>query len=109
MPGNTAPIYSSKGIIAWPTTPLNAINNDYIITSTSANVRDIVTAGTAGHFIQRLRYKASGSTTAAVSRIFINDGLGNASSNNFLYDEVSLPTTTATNASHLRPSCTLED
>lgn len=51
-----------------------------------------------GGFIQRLRFKAIGTNTASVARVFINNGSANTTAaNNSFYGEVSLPATTATN------------
>lgn len=110
MAANTLPIYSAKGTIQWgaqysgsPFFGVPALvtgNNSY--EGTGSGVMLVVSASAEGNFIQRLRFKASGSTTGSVARIFINNGNGlfNAtSSNNFLYDEVTLPAVTATSGS----------
>ena len=97
MPSNTSPIYSSAGDIQWTSTPLSAGNTAYDGTGTVATV---FTAGVSGSFIQRVRLKASGSTTATVARIYINNGSSSATaSNNFLFDEVTLAAVTSTSAS----------
>ena len=102
MAANTFPIYSAKGSIQWgaPTSTqavLNIANTAYDGTGTVAVV---ATASIEGNFIQRIRFKASGSTTGSVARIFINNGLPTSTAaNNFLYDEVTLPAITATSAS----------
>jgi hypothetical protein len=102
MAANTFPIYSAKGSIQWgaPITTqavLNVANTAYDGTGTVAVV---ATASIEGNFIQRLRFKASGSTTGSVARIFINNGSPTATAaNNFLYDEVTLPAVTATSGS----------
>jgi hypothetical protein len=97
MPGNTAPIYSSKGVISWPTTALITGTSTY--DGTGANVLTVLTGDSYGNFVQRLRFKASGSTASAVARVFINDGIGTAAADNFLYDEITLPVVSATNTS----------
>jgi len=89
---NNAPIYSAKGDIQFAAAGLTTSNANYDGTGT---VSLVCTAGSDGNFIQRMRFKASGSTTAAVGRIFINNGSNVAvGTNNFLYDEVTLPTIT---------------
>jgi len=97
MASNTSPIYSSAGDIQWSATALTAGNPAYDGTGTVATV---FTAGNSGSFVQRVRLKASGSTTATVARIFINNGNPSVTaSNNLLFDEVTLAATTATSAS----------
>jgi hypothetical protein len=88
MPSNTSPIYSSAGDIQWAPAALSAANTAYDGTGTSATV---FSASISGSFVQRLRFKASGSTTATVARIFINNGAtSSVASNNFLFDEITL-------------------
>jgi hypothetical protein len=76
-----------------PQLVLNAAN-DY--TGIDADVTLVHTAGASGSFVQRLRFKAGGTNTASVARIYINNGStpGTATNNSF-YGEVSLPATTA--------------
>lgn len=94
MASNTSPIYSSAGDIQWSATALTAGNTAYDGTGTVATV---FSASASGSFIQRIRFKASGSTTATVARIFINNGINNTSpSSSFLFDEITLVATTAT-------------
>lgn len=58
----------------------------------------VFTAGANGGFLQRLRFKAIGTNTATVARIFINNGSANTTAtNNSFYGETSLPATTASN------------
>jgi hypothetical protein len=100
MSANTLPIYSIKGNVGTndstamaPT--LTTAANDY--TGISANNKIVWTANaTNGGFIQRLRFKAIGTNTATVARIYINNGAtaGTATNNSF-YGEISLPATTA--------------
>lgn len=93
MAANTSPIYSSAGDIQWSATALNAPNTAYDGTGTVATA---FSASISGSYIQRLRFKASGSTSATVARVFINNGQSNLTgSNNFLFDEVTLAAITA--------------
>ena len=94
MSVNTTPIFSAAGQISWPTTVLTAANTSYdCSTGTSASV---ITGTASGSFIQRLRFKASGSTNPTVARIFINNGGSSTNAaNNILFDEVTLAATTA--------------
>jgi len=94
MAANTAPIFSSKGAIEW-TTVQTAANTTYDgIIGTPALA---FSASVSGGFIQRIRFKASGSATATVGRVFINNGQSTGSAaNNVLFDEITLAATTAT-------------
>lgn len=92
MAANTAPIYSGLGDLQW-TTVLTAVNTS--LDATAANAATVHSASVSGSFVQRIRFKASGSTTATVARVFLNNGLTSASAaNNVLFDEITLPLTT---------------
>lgn len=94
MSANVNPIYSGTGDVQW-TTVLTAVNLSY--DATAANAAVVFTASLSGSFLQRIRFKASGSTTATVARIFFNNGATSASAaNNVLFDEITLPLTSAT-------------
>jgi hypothetical protein len=89
---NTNPIYSGVGDIQW-TTVLTAVNASY--DGSAANSATVFSASISGSFVQRIRFKASGSTTATAARIFINNGSATGSAaNNVLFDEITLPLTT---------------
>jgi hypothetical protein len=101
MAANTAPIYSIQGD--------NSVNDGTTMPSTFTTAAADYTGATATHnklvftadatnggFIQRLRFKAIGTNTASVARVFINNGSANTTAaNNTFYGEVSLPATTA--------------
>ena len=94
---NTNPIYSGVGDLQW-TTVMTAVNTT--LDATAANAYTVFSASTSGSFVQRVRFKASGSTTATAARIFINNGAASASAaNNVLFDEITLPLTTTAAAS----------
>jgi hypothetical protein len=96
MAANTAPIFSGAGDIQWASTPLVNANTNF--DGTGANSVLVATAGASGSFIQRIRFRASGSATATVARIFLNNGQSTGSAaNNILFDEITLAATTATN------------
>lgn len=102
MAANTQPIYSVSGDVSsngttGMTTAITTATGDY--TGASANHILVFTANTTnGGFIQRLRFKALGTNTASVARIYINNGSANTSAaNNSFYGEVALPATTAIN------------
>jgi hypothetical protein len=97
---NKTPIYSIAGDVTSdsgtamaPVFTTQAADYDG---TTATHNKLVFTAGANGSFIQRLRFKAKGTNTASVARIFINNGSANTSaSNNSFYGEVSLPATTA--------------
>jgi hypothetical protein len=93
---NTSPIYSGVGDIQWSSTALVAANPSYEASGSGAVV--IFTASASGSFVQRIRFKASGSTTATAARIFIGNATAGtlSGSNVTLFDEITLPATTAT-------------
>jgi hypothetical protein len=94
MAANTAPIFSGTGDIQW-TQVQTAANTTYDgIIGTPAIA---FSASVSGGFVQRVRFKASGSATATVARIFINNGQSTGSAaNNVLFDEITLSAVTAT-------------
>lgn len=91
MAANTAPIFSISGDIKWGTSVLTTQNTAKDGTGT---VLTCFTAGADGGFVQRIRFRSAGTNIATVARVFINDGLGTAASNNILYDEITLAATT---------------
>jgi len=93
MAANTAPIFSGVGDIEW-TTVQTAANTTY--DGTLGTPAIAFSASISGSFIQRIRFKASGSATATVARVFINNGQSTGSvGNNVLFDEITLAATTA--------------
>lgn len=96
---NKAPIYSiagdpsSNSATAMAPTFTTAAA-DYT-GATATNNKVVFTASANGGFIQRLRFKAIGTNTASVARIFINNGsVHTTAANNSFYGEISLPATT---------------
>ena len=91
---NTAPIYSGVGDIQWGTTALTAANTTY--EASGSNVITAFSASASGSFVQRIRFKASGSTVSTVARIFINNGGAITTlTNNVLFDEITLAAVTS--------------
>jgi hypothetical protein len=91
---NTSPIFSSKGDIQW-TQLQTAANTTY--DGTIGTPAIAFSASLDGGFVQRVRFKASGSATATVARVFINNGQSTGSiGNNVLFDEITLAATSAT-------------
>jgi hypothetical protein len=74
---------------------LTTAANDY--DGSSANNQCVFTAdSTNGGFIRGVRFKAKGTNTASVARIYTNNGSANTSAaNNSFCGEISLPATTA--------------
>lgn len=94
MSANTLPIFSAVGDIEW-TTVQTAANTTY--DGTTGTPAIAFSASVSGGFVQRIRFKASGSATATVARIFINNGQSTGSAaNNVLFDEITLAATSAT-------------
>lgn len=101
MTANTQPIYSIKGDVSSdgatamaPTFTTAAA--DYTGATATHNKIVFTADSTNGGFIQRLRFKAIGTNTASVARIFLNNGSANTTAaNNSFYGEISLPATTA--------------
>jgi hypothetical protein len=97
---NTSPIYTSSGDTQW------------VVSATTANTTRDLTSGTlylaftassSGGYVQRMRFRPLGTNVSAtVARIFINNGGStNTASNNALWDEISLPATSASETSAL--------
>ena len=88
---NTSPIWSKEGNAAWAT--LTTANT---ATDGTGTVETIFTAdATNGGKVEKIIAEASGTNTASVLRIFINNGTDpSTATNNVLFRQVSLPTTT---------------
>lgn len=71
----------------------------------TGTVATVFTAdATNGGFVQRLRMRSVGTNVQTVARVFINNGATNATAtNNTLFDEMTLPATTA-NATSATPT-----
>ena len=93
MTANTTPIYSQTPHVSW-VAAITAANNTY--TGTGSITTLFTAAATYGSFVRSIKAKAAGSCTASCLRIFIGNGSSNTTAtNNSLYAEFSLPTTTA--------------
>jgi hypothetical protein len=110
MAANTAAIFSKAPDIQWGAADGNAGTAGPLKTANTAKdgtgtVLTVFTAdATNGGFVQKLRVKAAGTNVASVLRIFINNGITNATlANNILYDEVTLPATTLSEVAQLAP------
>lgn len=100
MPSNTTPIFTKIGDIQWA------------ITITTANTTTDLTAGTIylaftadatnGGYVQKIRFRPLGTNVATVARIWINNGSTTATAtNNTLFDEISLASSTVSQTSAL--------
>jgi hypothetical protein len=93
MPANLNPIYVEAPQVNWGATALATANTAKDGTGT---VLTVFTAdATDGSFLNKLSIRAAGTNIATVLRVFINNGLTNATpANNILYTEQTLPATT---------------
>lgn len=107
LPMYTKNILNSAGGSAAPTAfsaTITLAANDF--TGAGANNVLVATAGTNGSFLQKLIFKATGSNTAiTVARVFLNNGLTNATAaNNTMIAEYMLPVTTASTSALTSPA-----
>lgn len=88
MPANTSPIFSLTPVNSWGTTAITTANTAKDGTGT---VLTVYTAGANGSYVQRVRFRPSGTAVQTVARLFINNGSTNATAaNNILFDEITL-------------------
>jgi hypothetical protein len=109
MPANTSPIFTLTPHVSWGTVDDNAAATAGPMLTANANmngtsyVTPVFTAGANGSYLQRLIARPMGTNIATVLRIFLNNGLTNATpGNNALIGEVTLPATTANAAAALQ-------
>lgn len=97
MAANTSPIYSIVGA-----TDSVAANNSGLVVGPTANTAQdgsgtlvkAFTAGTNGSYVQKMRFRPVGSPAATVCRVFISSSSTTSITATWLYDEMTLPTTT---------------
>ena len=88
MPANTAPIFTLIPEVSWGTTAISTANTAKDGTGT---VLTVFTAGANGSYVQRVRFRPSGTCVQTVARLFINNGSVNSTAaNNILFDEITL-------------------
>jgi len=97
MAANNDPIYSRSPNVDWPAV-MTAANTT--VDLTAGTIYLVWTAdATNGGFIQTIRIRAIptiAATAATVARIWLNNGATTGTAaNNILYNEISLPATTA--------------
>jgi hypothetical protein len=98
MVANTTPIF--------PLTPNITVGQTIATANTAKDgtgaVITVHTAGASGSRIEKLRIRSLGTNIATVLRLFINNGLTNATAtNNILFEDISLPATTNSENSQL--------
>jgi hypothetical protein len=100
MAGNTTPIFSKVGDIQWINGIVTANTTTDLTTGTSYLV--FTADATNGGYVQKIRFRSLGTNVATVVRVWINNGsTTGTASNNTLYDEMSLASTTASQTSAL--------
>ena len=102
MAANTAPIYTRLGDTQWTISAMTTANNTYDLTGGTIYLA-FSADSTNGGYVQRIRFKPLGTNTNATAcRVFINNGASTTTyGNNILWDEISLPATTASATSAL--------
>ena len=92
MAQNTQPIFTLVPETSWGPTAITTANTAKDGTGTVLNV---FTAGVNGSYVQRIRFRPSGTAVQTVARVFINNGSTNATAaNNILFDEITIAATT---------------
>lgn len=93
MPANTAPIFSRIAHINW----VNSITAANTARDGTGTVDTVFTADAVnGSFVNKLVIRPRGTNVATVLRVFLNNGLTNATAaNNVLISEAGLVATTA--------------
>lgn len=94
MAANVSPIYSLLGSVQWGSSVLQTANT--ALDGTGTVLTTFTADATNGGYVQRIRFRAAGTNVATVARVFINNGSANSTpANNILWDEITLPATTA--------------
>jgi hypothetical protein len=97
---NNQPIFTKVGDIQWGSTVTAGNSGPNITTGTSYHV--FASDGTAGGYVQRIRFRPLGTNIATVARVWINNGsTTGTTANNVLWDEVSLAASTISTTSAL--------
>lgn len=106
MAGNNDPIFTKQGDLSTNGTTgmsqaITLAAADY--TGIGANNALVFTATALdGGYVSRLRLTPSGTNVAAVMRVYLNNGLTNATAtNNAFFGEISLPATTVSTTAAL--------
>ena len=93
MPANTSPIFSIAGEIQWAHSVSTANTTADL---TSATIYAVFTAGANGSYVQKIRFRHTGTNSSAtVARIWINNGsTTGTATNNSLWDEITIAANT---------------
>jgi hypothetical protein len=96
MPANTTPIFSRLGDAQW-SPALTTADTNYNLSTPTNHKTVFVADATNGGYIQKIRVKPLGSNVATVLRVFITNGssLTGSNDNHTLWDELTIPATTA--------------
>jgi hypothetical protein len=94
MGSNNQPIFTRTGDIQWADA-MTVANTTIDLTSGTIYLAFTADA-TNGGYVQRIRFRTLGSNSnATVARIWVNNGATTSTgTNNTLFDEITLPTTT---------------
>jgi len=99
MPANINPVFGLT-----PKEAFSTLTTANIAKDGTGTVVTVVTAGANGAMVQDIRAMPLGTNTASVLRVFLNNGSTNTTaSNNSLWYEVSLPSTTLTEVAGQNP------
>ena len=97
---NSQPIFTKIGDIQWANNISAGNTGENITAGTSYHV--FAADGTAGGYVQRIRFRPLGSNVATVARVWINNGSTTGTvENSVLWDEVSLAASTGSLTSAL--------
>jgi len=98
---NSQPIFTREADVQWSTS--NVITSNTSNDLTSGTIYQVFSADTInGGYVQKMRFKPSilSANTATVARIWVNNGNPTSgATNNVLFDEVSLASTTLSSTS----------
>jgi len=102
MAANTAPIFSLLGDVQWTSPAMTTANTTKDLSSGTIYLAFTADA-TNGGFVQRIRFRSLGTNSnATVARVWINNsGVTTTASNNTLFDEITLTTTTVSEVAAL--------
>jgi hypothetical protein len=102
MPANTLQLFTGVPSIQWGTTLTTA---NTAKDGTGTVVLCFTAHATYGSRVDRIRFKAIGTNTASVARVFINNGSDpTTATNNAFYADVSLPATTLSEVAGIAPA-----
>lgn len=110
MSANTSPIYTLTPHVGWSTSDGDGGTNGPVKTGNAAldgtaGTTTVFTAGANGSYVQRVVAHPVGTNVATVLRVYINNGSSPSSSvNNVLFNELSIPASTASANSALQSS-----